>query len=76
MMKSPAHDPPDESILDEIAALEIIIERRKAAAVILEKQLKNTLDSSKRVTLITKLNTMDKQTLKDQQRINKLKAMV
>lgn len=66
----------NHDIIEEIAALEIIIERRKAAAAIIEKQLENTFDNNKRVTLLTKLNTMDKQTLKDVQRLNKLKAMV
>lgn len=69
-------DTPDTALLDEIALLEIIIERRKRAASTLEYQLDSISDSNKRITIITKLNTMDKQTFKDVQRLNKLKDMI
>lgn len=63
-----------EAIDEEIAMLEISIERRKEAACILEKDLKYTTNESKRVTLLNKLNTLDKQTFKDVQRIEKLRS--
>lgn len=67
---------PDESILEEIATIEIIIERQYNIGIALEKELNNTYDLKKRAVILNKLNVLDKQTLKNKQRLNKLKAMV
>lgn len=58
---------------DEIALLEIAIERRKQAALILENELENCTDEKRIVSLITKLNTLDKQTFNDVKKIEKLR---
>lgn len=67
---------PDQSIIDEIALLEIVIERRKQAAATLEKQLELISDTNKRIIILNKLNVMDKQTFNDIKKLNKLKDMV
>ena len=60
-------------IEEEIIMLEMVIERRKQAAHILELELDRTTDTKKRITILTKLNTMDKQTHNDVKKLNKLK---
>lgn len=67
---------PDEAILEEIATIEIIIERQYNIGVALEKELSNTYDLKKRAIILNKLNVLDKQTLKNKQRLNKLKDLV
>lgn len=67
---------PNQDILDEITALEMIIERQYLIGVVLEKELENTTDEKKRVALLSKLNTLDKQTLNNRKKLNKLKGMV
>ena len=67
-------DDDDTSNDDEITHYEIMIERRKEAAMILEHELETCTDSKKRVTLITRLNTLDKQTYNDMKRIEKLRS--
>lgn len=62
----------DQTIDDEIAMLEIAISRRQQVAIELENELNNTYGKSKQQILL-KLNTLDKQTFKDKQRIAKLK---
>ena len=60
---------------DEITALELIIERRKKAAFILEKELDNCTDEKRLPGLISKINALDKQTLSDLRKIEKLKGL-
>ena len=64
--------PIDESILEEIETLKTIIARQKEIGTILDKQLKHTIDPSKRTILLNKLNTLDKQTLANTHKLNKL----
>lgn len=66
---------PNENILEEIATLEIIIERQYNIGIALEKELNNTYDLKKRAVILNKLNVLDKQTLKNKQRLNKLKDL-
>ena len=66
----------NQDILDEISTLEIIIERQYTIGSALEKELNSTYDLKKRVVILNKLNVLDKQTLKNKQRLNKLKSMV
>lgn len=65
----------DNTVDDEIALLEVIIERRKLAASILERELDDTHDTKKKAIILNKLNALDKQTFKDVQRLNKLLDM-
>lgn len=67
-------EPPeiDQNTLDKITMLELIIERRKQSAYILELELENATGKRK-ATLLNKLNTLDRQTYKDMQELNKLK---
>jgi hypothetical protein len=69
----PNYEPHETEEPEEIALLEIVIERRKQAAHLIELELERTTDNKKRVALITKLNTMDKQTYNDIKKLNKLK---
>ena len=62
----------DQTIDDEIAMLEIAIQRRQLVAIELENELNNSYGKAKQQILL-KLNTLDKQTFKDKQRILKLK---
>ncbi len=62
----------DQTIDDEIAMLEISIQRRQQVAIELENELNNSIGKAKQQILL-KLNTLDKQTFKDKQRIVKLK---
>lgn len=62
----------DQTIDDELAMLEIAISRRQQVAIELENELNNTAGKQKQQILL-KLNTLDKQTFKDKQRIAKLK---
>lgn len=66
---------PDENILEEIATLEIIIERQKSIGKILDDELNNTYDLKKRAIILNKLNVLDRQTLQNIQRLNKLKDL-
>lgn len=64
-----------EQLNNEILNLEIIIERDNQRAALLEKELK-TATPKRTETLLNKLNTIDKQTLKHHQKINKLKEQL
>lgn len=57
-----------EAIEHEIITLEIAIERRKEIASIVENELLYC-KPSKRATLLTRLNTLDKQSFNDQRKI-------
>ncbi len=63
------------NIEDEIAMLEINVERRNEISSILEKELETCLNEKRRIILLSKLNTIDKQTYKDLERIRKLKDL-
>lgn len=64
-----------DTIENEIILLEINLERRKEAAAILESELQHCRPNRK-ATILTKLNTLDKQSYKDMERINKLKELL
>lgn len=59
---------------DEIALLETIIERRDQISIQLEKELENTTPKQ-RITILNKLNILDKQGFKDRARLKLLKAL-
>lgn len=63
---------PDYS--DEIALLETIIERRDEICLQLENDLKHA-PPNKRITILNKLNILDKQGFKDRARLKLLKAL-
>lgn len=65
-------DSPDYS--DEIALLETIIERRDEISVQLEKDLLHATPKQ-RITILNKLNILDKQGFKDRQRLKQLKEL-
>lgn len=60
-----------EDLNNEILNLEIIIQRDNKRAAYLEKELK-TATPKQTETILNKLNTIDKQTLRHRQKINKL----
>lgn len=64
------------AINDNIAMLETVIERRKIIACRLEKQLEDTINTNKQNSILSKLITLDKQTFRDIQTINKLKKQL
>lgn len=66
---------PDENILQEIEALKVINNRLNIMAKQLEKDLQLCSDKE-RTTILNKLNTIDKQTLSNHKKINKLKEQL
>jgi hypothetical protein len=74
--KIPEPEAHDQNILDEITTLEIIVERQYIIGAILDKELNNTSDNRKKAILLNKLNVLDKQTLNNVKKLNKLKDMV
>lgn len=58
---------------EEIAMLENIIDKGQTIAYQLEKELESCNDIKRQQVILSKLITLDKQTYKDKQRINKLK---
>lgn len=60
---------------ERLTLLESIIERRKRSAYILELELRDAAPN-KKASLLNKLNTLDKQTYKDMQELNKLKELL
>lgn len=61
-----------ERLEQELLTLEIIQKRRFEMGQILDDLLKNETDIKKRQTLLSKLNTLDAQTLKGNLRIDKI----
>lgn len=57
---------------DEIAMLESLIERNKQAAAIVEDQLLYCKNERKKVALLSRINTLDKQTYNYKRKIDKL----
>lgn len=67
----------DENTLDysdEIALLETVIERRDTISIQLEKDLEQA-SGNKRITILNKLNILDKQGFKDRERLKLLKTL-
>lgn len=62
----------DENLIEELATLEEIYKRQYEIGGILNTQLKHTTDKQKRIIILNKLNTLDKQTMKTQQRMREL----
>lgn len=60
-----------EELNNEILNLEVIIQRDNKRAAYLENELK-TATPKQTETILNKLNTIDKQTLRHRQKINKL----
>lgn len=71
-MFTDSEPPKDESILEEIETLKTIIDRQKEIGSILDKQLQHTNDQKKKAILLNKLNVLDKQTLTNTHKLNKL----
>lgn len=57
---------------DELETLQEIWKRQDEMGGILLNQLSNTYDNKKRLVILNKLNVLDKQTMKTQQRIAQL----
>lgn len=66
---------PDNNLLEEIATLEIIIERQKEMGKILDAELAATRNQKKRAILLNKLNALDAATLRNIRKLNKLKEL-
>lgn len=71
LVENPNHDE-IERLEQELLTLKVIQKRRFEMGQILDDLLKNETDIKKRQTLLSKLNTLDTQTLKGNLQIDKI----